>query len=336
MSPTPRLSIGLPVYNGERYIAESIESILGQSYANFELIISDNASTDSTGEICRRYGKWDSRVRYFRQPRNIGLSPNHNFVVSEARGELFKWVSNDDLYARDLVARCIEALDEYKDVVLAHSRTAKIDESGNVTGAYEYPLATSSPRAPVRFRSMLFDSGGDDDYGIMRIEVLRRTAMKNSYHHADRTTITEIGLYGRFHHVPDWLYFRREHPAQSGRATMRARCANMDPRRANRFRHPAIRLYAEYVWAYISAIQRAPLSSAERRECYQHLAHWFASRARPGYAGPGDPVSVDPLPAIAIDALVARGGGGAYADGPGRPGGDGTDRVSVIGGLAGD
>ena len=102
MSAAPRLSIGLPVYNGEKYITDSIEALLGQSYTDFELIISDNASTDSTGDICRRYEKEDSRVRYFRQPQNIGLAPNHNFVVHEARGELFKWAANDDLYARDL------------------------------------------------------------------------------------------------------------------------------------------------------------------------------------------------------------------------------------------
>ena len=73
MNTAPRLSIGLPVYNGENYLAESIDALLGQSYEDFELIISDNASTDGTADICRRYGKQDSRVRYFRQPRNIGL-----------------------------------------------------------------------------------------------------------------------------------------------------------------------------------------------------------------------------------------------------------------------
>src|SRR5215469_10542482 len=133
MSATPRLSIGLPVYNGERYLAESIEALLGQTYTDFELVISDNASTDSTGDICRRYEKEDSRVRYFRQPRNIGLAPNHNYVVEQARGELFKWAANDDLYARDLVERCVAALDEHPDVVLAHSWTARIDTSGTLT-----------------------------------------------------------------------------------------------------------------------------------------------------------------------------------------------------------
>jgi len=305
MNTAPRLTIGLPVYNGEKYIAESLDALLGQSYTDFELIISDNASTDSTGDICRQYEKQDSRVRYVRQPQNIGLAPNHNFVVYEARGELFKWAANDDLYARDLLKLCIEALDDYPQVVLAHSWTAKIDSSGTVTDAYEYPLTTATPRAPERFRSILFDSGGDDDYGIMRTEVLRRTAMKESYHHADHTIVAELGLHGPFYQVPDWLYFRREHLGQSGRATMRSRCANMEPRRADRLRHPAVRLYGEYVWGYIAGIRRAPLSAADRRECYRYLAQWFASRARPGGVDPPDPVGPANPPAIAVDAIVA-------------------------------
>ena len=140
--------VGLPVYNGEKYIAESLEALLGQGFTDFELIISDNASTDSTGEICRRYEDPDSRVRYFRQSRNIGLSPNHNFVAERARGELFKWASNDDLYARDLLERCIDALDQYPDIVLARCWTAKVDESGTVSQALRYLPNTASPRAP--------------------------------------------------------------------------------------------------------------------------------------------------------------------------------------------
>ena len=153
---------------------------------------------------------------------------------------------------------------------------------------------------------MLFDSGGDDDYGVMRIEVLRRTAMKESYHHADHTIIAEIALHGRFYQVPDWLYFRRDHADRAERAcpTMRSRCANMDPRRADRLRHPAVRLYGEYIWGYIRAIRHAPLSSAERRECYRYLAEWLASRARPGGAPESEPTPV-PHPDISVDSVVA-------------------------------
>ena len=130
--------------------------------------------------------------------------------------------------------------------------------------------------------------------------------MKESYHHADHTIIAEIVLHGRFYQVPDWLYFRRDHADRAERAcpTMRSRCANMDPRRADRLRHPAARLYGEYVWGYIRAIRHAPLSSAERRECYRYLAEWLASRARPGGAQGAEPTPV-PHPDISVDSVVA-------------------------------
>ena len=166
---------------------------------DFELIISDNASTDGTADICHRYAKQDSRIRYIRQPRNIGLAPNHNFVFQQSRGELFKWAAADDLYGRDLLQRCVEALDEHPDVVLAHAWEAAIDASGQVTQSFEYPLATDSPSAPERFRSILFGSSGlfesgdpdvhgfvrvdnqgilraCDEYGVIRADVMRRVA----------------------------------------------------------------------------------------------------------------------------------------------------------------
>ncbi|MGH2603742.1 MAG: glycosyltransferase family 2 protein, partial [Dehalococcoidia bacterium] len=133
MTAVPRLSVGLPVYNGEQYLSEALDALLGQSYEDFELIISDNASTDGTEDVCRRYLAQDQRIRYVRQPRNIGAAPNHNFVFRQARGELFKWASHDDLYARDLLRRCVEALDEHPHMVLAHAWHAIIDGAGTVT-----------------------------------------------------------------------------------------------------------------------------------------------------------------------------------------------------------
>ena len=280
MKTSPRLSIGLAVYNGENYVAESIEALLGQTYEDFELIISDNASTDGTQDICRRYAGQDSRVRYFRQPRNIGMAPNHNFTIHQATGELFKTASHDDLYARDLLEQCVRALDEYPQVVLAHSWSAVIDSSGTVRELVEYPVATDAPRAPDRFRSMLFDGWGDDEGGVVRTDVLRRTALHGSFHFADRTFTTALALHGPFYMVPDWLYFRRYHGGQSGKnVSVRQRCTTFDPRRANRLKHPLVRLYGEYVWSYVSAIQNAPMSPADRKECFRILARWASGRA---------------------------------------------------------
>jgi glycosyltransferase involved in cell wall biosynthesis len=310
VNAVPRLTVGLPVYNTERYVAESVESLLGQSYTDFELIISDNASTDDTAAICERYAKQDSRIRYYRQPANIGLAPNHNFCVEQARGELFKWAAGDDLYHRDLLLRCVQVLDERPEVVLAHSYTAMIDEKSQMYQANVYSLGTSAPRPSDRFNSMLDGNGGDDDGGVMRRAVLVRTAMKDSYHHADRTIIAELALHGPFCHVPEWMYFRRDHPDRAERAHpgVRARCANMDPRRANPWLHPLPRLLGEYFWAYVSMIRRAPLAPAERRACYGHLATWMAKRFKPHHLVTWDSPVAESQPSIDIEAVVPRGG----------------------------
>jgi glycosyltransferase involved in cell wall biosynthesis len=319
----PRLSIGLPVYNGERYLAESLDALLGQSYTDYELIISDNASTDATAEICRRYQSMDSRIRYFRQQRNIGAAPNHHFVFQEASGELFKWAAADDLYARDLLERCVAALDEHPNVVLAHSWTAAVDSSGNVTQTLEYPLRTDSVSAPERFASTLFGTGendhglirSDDQYGVMRSEMLRKVAPQGSFYHSDRVIMTEVVLHGPFYQVPQWLYFRRDHAdrPQHASPTVRGWCSNLDPRRSNRFIHPTARLLAEFLWGYVAAIRRAPLSASERRECYRHLAHWITSHASPavhrsfrGGIFSGESVAIPPpTTQISLEAIVA-------------------------------
>jgi glycosyltransferase involved in cell wall biosynthesis len=315
MSDKPRVSIGLPVYNGENFLADSLDSLLGQTYEDFELIISDNASTDGTADICHRYEEQDSRISYFRQPRNIGAALNYNFVINKARGELFKHAAHDDLYARELLSRCVAALDEREEVVLVHSRSAIIDETDAVSKVVNYPVNTGAARPAERFRSMLFDGWGDDEGGVVRTTVLRQTPLHGSYHFSDRTFTAEIALHGPFYTVPEYLYFRRHHPEQAGKVpSVRGRCARMDPRRANWLVHPMPRLYAEYVWGYLSAIHRAPLPAQEKRECYQILARWTARRALPvgirtvKRSGLDDQESFSaPPPGLSVEAIVAHG-----------------------------
>lgn len=280
MKTAPHLSIGLPIYNGEKYLTAALDALLGQTFEDFELIISDNASTDSSSDICRRYAQQDSRIRYIRQPANIGMAPNHNFVLGQARGALFKWASDDDLYAPSLLERCVGALEQHPQAVLAHSFSAMIDETGAVVGLFEYRTAADAPCAPDRFRSMLFDGWDDYTYGVIRTKILHRIPVHNSYHFADRILNTAIALQGPFRVVPECLYFRREHAGRPA-LTVRARSSLMDPRRASRLRHPVARLYAEYIWGYVASIRRAPLTPGERRECYRYLARWLSGRAAP-------------------------------------------------------
>ena len=279
----PRLTLGLPVYNGERFLAESLDALLAQTFSDFELIISDNGSTDGTGAIALRYESIDPRVRYVRHPRNLGSSFNHNFVIDQARGEFFKWVSDDDCYAPDLLQRCMDALDSRPEIVVAHSWSAVIDEEGRITEKIDYPLTTDVPDAVERFRSVLYTPGGDDIYGVIRMSVLRQVARYGSYHWSDRTFVAELALHGPFHNVPEFLYFRRDHPLRATRAArgIRRRCTHMDPMRANRWRHPVVRLVGEYLLAYVAAIRRAPISSMDRLRCAKVLSVWVAGHANP-------------------------------------------------------
>jgi glycosyltransferase involved in cell wall biosynthesis len=281
----PRLTLGLPVYNGERFLAESMNALLAQTFTDFELIISDNGSTDRTADIARQYEAKDRRVRYVHHPQNRGSTFNHNFVVEQARGEFFKWVSDDDLYAPDLLQRCIDALDSRPEIVLAHAWTAFIDEEGKITNAIDYPLTTDVADPAERFRSLLYTHGGDDFYGVIPVSVLRRIKPFGSFHWADRTIVAELALQGPFYNVPDFLYFRRDHPTRATRvgSKVRRRCITLDPKRANRWRHPVVRLLGEYLLAYALAIWRAPISPTDRWRCGKELAIWIARHANPMY-----------------------------------------------------
>jgi len=114
----PRVSIGLPVYNGENYLEEAIDSILAQTYKDFELIISDNASTDRTPDICQAYANKDPRIRYYRNEKNIGAAVNFNRVFELSSSEYFKWAAHDDIIAPDYISECIEILDNDDSIVL--------------------------------------------------------------------------------------------------------------------------------------------------------------------------------------------------------------------------
>ena len=146
---SPRLTVGLPTYNGEEYLAQALDSLLAQTFTDFELIISDNASTDATESIARAYAARDPRIRYVRHPRNRGSAFNHTYVIREARGEYFKWASDDDLYAPDLLERCVEALDNRPEIPLAHAWTRR--STSTATWWRRCPMCstrTPSPPSP--------------------------------------------------------------------------------------------------------------------------------------------------------------------------------------------
>ncbi|MCD6639297.1 MAG: glycosyltransferase family 2 protein [Nocardioides sp.] len=279
----PTLTIGLPVYNGERYLREAMDALLAQTYSDFELIISDNASTDTTEDICRAYARKDARVRYIRQPTNVGAVPNHNLLVREARGRYFKWASHDDLYAPELLERCVQLLERHPEAVLAHCWDAVIDDTGRVVREDPYVLDTASPDPAARLRSLLRTPGGNDFYGVVRTDVLRRVGGHRTYYNADRTFVATLLMQGTFRQVPQVLYFRRDHRGRATRAgSARDRAAVLDPRRANRLRYPMPYMYTEYVLGFFVAIAKGRLSLRDRVRCSLEVLRWLAQVARSG------------------------------------------------------
>jgi len=265
----------MPVYNGERYIAEALQSLSEQSYADFELLISDNASGDDTEAICREYAAADSRIRYLRQVTNQGASRNFNTVFAQSAGDYFKWAAHDDVLAPEFLARCVEALDSDPSICLCYTRERVIDASGvAVEVRPPSPPGISSNSPQVRFaHTVLKDRDCTDVFGLMRRSVVEKTALIASHIASDRSFRAEMALLGRFHQVPEVLFYSRDHPERSIRAmpAHHLRGAWFDPRRGTRRVYPHWRILLEY----FRCIRRRALAGSARAACYACLLRWL-------------------------------------------------------------
>ena len=261
---SPRVTIGIPVYNGEKFLAAAIESILAQTFADFELLIGDNASTDGTEDVARRYAAQDPRVHYERHPRNIGIADNFNSLLTRARGELFRWAAVDDVCRPAAVERCVRALDESSTAVLAYTLTEFIDEhdrrreefNGYVEGMHLQALRPSD-----RFVECLANSNWCNPiYGVIRTDVLRRTRCLGPYRGSDIVLLAELSLYGAFVEVSERLFLRRVHQDAMTSKTDAAQQAEFTPGRAQL----AYMREWRHLWELWRGSMRAPIGPSER------------------------------------------------------------------------
>jgi len=271
----PRVSIGLAVYNGARFLAETIESHLDQTYQDFELIIADNASTDESGDIARRYAARDRRVRYERSDVNIGAAANYRRAFRLARAPFFRWSAADDLFAPDSLARCVEILEGEPRVVLTYPRTKLIDERGVVLREYEDGLNLRSPSPSERFTALLHRIGYVNAiYGLIRSAAMRDARGMGDYVGSDIVFQAELALYGSFWEIPDFLFFRRMHAAAS---------SSMSAAERNQFYHPqaprtiSMRRW-RHLWELARAVERAPIPFHEKAR----IEGWLALDAARG------------------------------------------------------
>jgi glycosyltransferase involved in cell wall biosynthesis len=208
----PELSIGMPVYNGEKYLRATLDSLLAQTASDFELIVSDNCSTDQTRTICEEYAERDTRMRYILQRDNIGGPRNWNFVAEQARGRFFKWASSNDFYDPRFLERCLSVLRASPDVVLCYTDTILVDEAGAAIAVYDDPVDLTDPEPLTRFKQYLLHyrlKMNNAQAGVIRADALKRTALEGIYPHGDIPLMAELSLHGRFIRLTEPLFFRR-------------------------------------------------------------------------------------------------------------------------------
>ncbi len=249
----PRISIGLPVFNGERYLDQTLQSILGQDYGDFELIVSDNASTDETIGIVERWAMTDPRVKLHRNRENLGGAANFNKVLELAEGDLFKWAGHDDLLAPEMLRRCFDAIEEEgSECVLVFPRTVEIDADGREISLVDSHLNLTQISSVRRYyRVARYVGKANVVFGLMRTQAIRSTRGLGSFPSADLVMIGELSLRGRFRQIDEPLFFRRVHEDASWHATGKYEgfAEWFDPRRRRTLVFPSWRLARELAWA---------------------------------------------------------------------------------------
>lgn len=213
MSHSPLVTIGLPVYDSERHIRRSLDSLLAQTYRDFVLVISDNASTDGTARICQEYAAADSRVKYFRNPVNIGNPRNFNRVFALTTTKYLKWATADDFWEPTFLERAMEVMERDDTIVLCYPKTYLVDAEGLNPQPYEDNVHLMQDDPVDRFQGLLRGLAlAHQHLGVIRCSLLRRTHLLGTYVGSDVAFLAELSLYGKFYELPERLFYRRFHP----------------------------------------------------------------------------------------------------------------------------
>ena len=268
----PLVTVGIPAYNSEKYIAQSIESLLAQTYSNFAMVICDNASTDSTADICQHYAKIDSRVHYYRNPVNIGMTGNFNRVFEMTDTKYIKWSTADDYWAPEMLADAVSIMEGDDSIVVCYPRAIIVDADGVEQAHFDDNLHLMQSDPAERFLAYLSNVRLVNHHlGLLRTDAVRRTRLFGKHIAADTGFLAELSLYGKFYNIPKYQFYRRFH---------------VDSSSWNRGdeEHEARRFYAANVrktpynawcfhWAYLGAVLRAPIGFGSKCRLMRHLVH---------------------------------------------------------------
>lgn len=287
-----KLCIGLPVYNGARYLEETLSCLTGQTLDDLQIVISDNASTDATESICRAFAQRDERIAYVRHEQNRGGIWNFNHVFTYCQSPYFSWHAHDDLRAPDYYARCVAALDERPEAAWCHSRSAAINSVGEPLPDTPYRAAWESEPEflaqaqgrphrfgrlsanPVeRFRGVLLGRGYCLDlFGVIRSDVLRSTRGIPGFIHSGKELLLELATRGEYVELPEEMFYVRLHDEQST-----ALNSNRAQARWNGGAGAArgLKGYFRRLHGYVLAASRAPLGPRGKAACLAALAPYL-------------------------------------------------------------
>jgi len=205
------VSIGVPVYNEERYLRSTLNSLLSQDHENLELIISDNASTDGTAAICQEYARQDSRVRYYRNEDNTGAVANFNRAFELSNGDYFMWAGAHDLWHSKFVSSALPLFEADSGLVLVYPRTMLIDPDGNELMMTPDELDTRGLPALQRYLKLVWTIHWCNMiHGLIRSSVVRSTSGFQNVWGSDILLLVELSLIGEFAQLPEVLFYRRE------------------------------------------------------------------------------------------------------------------------------
>jgi glycosyltransferase involved in cell wall biosynthesis len=272
----PQVSIGVPLYNAESFLREALEAMTVQTFTYFEVVISDNASTDATADICREFAARDPRFRVFRNEKNMGAAYNFNRVFELSRAPLFRWAAYDDVMGPRALEVCVEALRHAPDAALAYPKTVLIDEASRPFEEYEdmYQLdEEENYRRFAHFLRVVEERNCHPVFGLIRRDVLAQTPLLGNYHSADKVLLGRLALLGRFIEVPDRQFYRRKHGKVSVAVNKTAKdfAVWFDTSLTGKAAYPRLRRAKEF---FVS-IAKARMSPLRKLQCLGYLAGFY-------------------------------------------------------------
>lgn len=276
---TPLVSVGVPIFNEGKHIRQTLASLVSQDYANIEIIISDNCSTDETSWICREFAAQDGRIRYSRFDENRGAFTNFCSVLGDAAGKYFMWAAGHDLWSPELISRCVSTMERDPEIAICYGRGVRIDNEDKVLGLAPNSMDLRGMSPAERLDQLVNNiSGGDIVYGLMRLDLLKNLELKMGWGQ-DQVILAELALKGSIAHIAEPMFFWRQKACEDIEYRRNTVPGTLDPVKGQRMLSLSMpELWRQMGDGTIAAITRSDLSPQEKKVLKEKVRQCFTKR----------------------------------------------------------